>query len=51
VLEGSVEVSPWCIEQVAQLNELGPEPSSWPDRLEGLPAAAEVSTVLSFLSS
>ncbi|MHA6799886.1 isopentenyl-diphosphate Delta-isomerase [Bounagaea algeriensis] len=41
VLAGRAAVSPWCVQQVPQLAELGPEPAQWPnDSQEKLPAAA-----------
>lgn len=40
VIDGSLDVSHWCREQVPLLDALGPDPRDWPlaDR-EGLPAA------------
>lgn len=41
VLTGRRAVSPWCVEQVRALVELGPDPSAWPTRDESeLPPAA-----------
>ncbi|MBB5156725.1 isopentenyl-diphosphate Delta-isomerase [Saccharopolyspora phatthalungensis] len=44
VLSGETEVSPWCVLQVRQLSQLGPEPTQWPagDPAD-LPPAARVS--------
>ncbi|MEO5743317.1 MAG: isopentenyl-diphosphate Delta-isomerase [Terracoccus sp.] len=41
VIAGRATVSPWCAEQVAALNALGPEPAQWRDaEADDLPAAA-----------
>jgi isopentenyl-diphosphate delta-isomerase type 1 len=41
VLSGRRLVSPWCVEQVARLVELGPDPHTWPTASDALlPAAA-----------
>jgi isopentenyl-diphosphate delta-isomerase len=41
VLDGSREVSPWCLEQVHELARLGDDPLSWPAApLSALPPAA-----------
>ena len=43
VLTGRLPVSPWCSLQVAQLNELGPDPSAWPiAAADELPPAARL---------
>jgi isopentenyl-diphosphate delta-isomerase len=43
---GGLAVSPWCLEQVAELERLGPDPLEWPVADEGdlPPAAREGST-------
>lgn len=41
VLADRAEVSPWCVQQVRELAELGAEPAQWPDGAEtDLPPAA-----------
>lgn len=41
VLEGSRDVSPWCVAQVQQLAALGDDPPAWPGApLAALPSAA-----------
>ena len=43
VIAGRVDVSPWCAEQVAALDALGPVPSEWPDAAAtDLPPAVEL---------
>lgn len=42
VLNQQVQVSPWCVQQVTELVELGPEPAQWPEAAaDDLPAAAQ----------
>ncbi|WP_184922469.1 isopentenyl-diphosphate Delta-isomerase [Saccharothrix ecbatanensis] len=44
VLAGARPISPWCALQVAELWELGPDPSAWPvAQPSTLPAAARLS--------
>ncbi len=44
VLADETEVSPWCVLQIRQLAELGPEPTQWPKGAAAdLPPAAHVS--------
>lgn len=41
VLAGKIDVSPWCVQQVSELSQLGDAPESWPlVRDDRLPAAA-----------
>lgn len=45
VLDGSLDISPWCAEQVPLLMGLGPDPMRWPSASEAdLPPAAKAAT-------
>ena len=40
VLVEGRDISPWCVEQVAELDKLGHDPAEWPASTDGLPPAA-----------
>lgn len=43
VLDGTRDISPWCVLQVAELVELGPDPLAWPvANAQDLPPAARL---------